>query len=176
MKIQKETKHWNFSPLPIWFIQSADDSSSVMVCVASGYNVCVCLGARSDLCNITNKDLTLIYIPRAIENTGDGRYCWRLLCVLEREGVFCFSKGVSSPLPPAWRGETSCGAHWGLTGAPEAHTEEGCRPEQGPEERCGLGSLTGTSWRNKEVKVRIYNIGNFLTQNSLVICHNFCPR
>lgn len=88
----------------------------------------------------------------------------------ERKKVFCFPERVFFPLPPAWRPETLCWAHWGLTGAPEAHIVEGCWPGQGPEDQCGLGSLTGTSWRNKETKVRIYFI--WITFLDLIVSNN----
>lgn len=75
-----------------------------------------------------------------------------------RERAFCSLKVYFSLLPPAWRGETGCGAHWGLEGAPGAHRAAGCWPEQGPEKAGGLGSLTEAPWRNKKNKVILYGV------------------
>lgn len=63
----------------------------------------------------------------------------------KRRGYFISPRRLSLLLPPAWRGETLCGARWRLTGAPEAHTPADCQPGRDLEARCGQSLWAGTS-------------------------------
>lgn len=90
---------------------------------------------------------------RMTENTGDDGYC------LRRAAVCAWGAVVSSLLPPVWRAEPGCVAHWGLEEAPEARRAAGCQPGQEPKACGGLGFWTVVSWKShgdEQMSVHIF--------------------
>lgn len=104
--------------------------------------------------------------------TLDWSTCKDSLKTREMTGIAVGCLWEGRYLLPACRGEPLCAAHLGLARVPEAHTAAGHRPGQGPEKRCGQGSSTGTSYRNKE-KIMIFMSQNYLSHffSILYFCH-----